>query len=87
MTTKTKVRIHETLTLTLPIEIIEDLNKIAKFNDTNTENLVYSYIVDGITGDSRAAKRMRFTEKANETLGRSNRPSKTVEDIFDNLVY
>jgi len=87
MTTKTKIRIQETLTLSLPMEIVEDLNKIAQFNNTNAENLVYSYIVDGIAGDSRAARRMRFTEKANETLGKGNRPPKTVEDIFNNLVF
>ena len=38
MTTKTKIRIQETLTLTLPMEIVEDLNKIAQFNNTNAEN-------------------------------------------------
>ena len=86
MTTKTN-EIQETLTLTLPGEIIEDLNNIASFNDTDLEKLVYSYIVDGIASDSRAAKRMKFTNKANETLGKHNLPSKTVEDIFNNLVY
>ena len=86
MTTKTK-EIQETLTFTLPGEIVEDLNNIASFNDTDLEKLVYSYIVDGIASDSRAAKRMKFTNKANETLGKHNLPSKTVEDIFNNLVY
>lgn len=87
MTTKTKKTLQETLTLTLPREIVENLDNIASFNDTDLENLVYSYIVDGIASDSRAAGRKRFTDKANEVLGKNNIPPKTVEDIFNNLVY
>lgn len=87
MTTKTKDTIQETLTLTLPKETVEDLNNIASFNETDLEKLVYSYIVDGIASDSRAAKRKEFTDKANEVLGKNNIPPKTVEDIFNNLVY
>ena len=87
MKTKTKVTIRETVTLTLPIEIVEDLNNIASFNDTNLEDLIYAYIVDGIASDSRAAKRMKFTNKANEALGKNNILPKTVEDIFNGLVY
>lgn len=84
---KTKESIQAKLTLTLPREVIDDLNKIASFNDTSLEGLVYSYIVDGIAGDSRAVNRMKFTDKANEALGKNNIPPKTVEDIFNNLVY
>ena len=87
MTTKTKETIRETLTLTLATEIIDDLNNIAAFNDKGLEDLVYSYIVEGITGDSRAVNRMKFTDKANEILGKNDIPPKTVEDIFNNLVY
>ena len=87
MTTKIKETIQETVTLTLPREIVDDLNKIASFNENSLEDLVYSYIVDGIASDSRAVNRMRFTDKANEVMGKNNIPPKTVEDIFNNLVY
>ena len=87
MTTRTQDTLQETLTLRLPGEIIEDLNNIASFNDTDLEKLVFSYIVDGIANDSRAAKRMEFTDKANEVLGKNNVAPKTVEDIFENLLY
>ncbi len=88
---KTKTAINDTIlekvTLVLPKEIVDDLNKIASFNETSREDLVYSYIVDGIAGDSRTVKRMNFTDHVNETLGKNNIPPKTVEDIFNNLVY
>ena len=87
MKTKLKETIQEQVTLTLPREIVDDLNKIASFNETNFEDLVYSYIVDGIASDSRAVNRMKFTDKANEVMGKNNIPPKTVEDIFNNLVY
>ena len=87
MKTKLRVTIQEQVTLTLPREIVDDLNKIASFNETNLEDLVYSYIVDGIASDSRAVNRMKFTDKANEVMGKNNIPPKSVEDIFNNLVY
>ena len=87
MKTKLKETIQEQVTLTLPRETVDDLNKIASFNETNLEDLVYSYIVDGIASDSRAVNRMKFTDKANEVMGKNNIPPKTVEDIFNNLVY
>ena len=44
----TKESIRENVTLTLPREIVVDLYKIAEFNETGFEDLVYSYIIDGI---------------------------------------
>lgn len=87
MAAKTRDTIQETFALKLPGEIIDDLKSIASFNDTDLEKLVYSYIVDGIASDSRSARRMKFTDKANEVLGKNNVPPKTVEDIFNNLLY
>lgn len=77
----------EKLTLTLPSEIIDDLNKIAAFNNTDREKLVYSYIVDGIAGDSLAAKRKEFSDRAKQSWGKHQEPEKSVEDIFNNLLY
>ncbi|GAB4336658.1 MAG: hypothetical protein Kow0089_07210 [Desulfobulbaceae bacterium] len=84
MTTTEKTT--ETLTVKVPSEIADDLREIARFNETEVEKLLYSYIVEGIAGDARAAKRMRFTDRANEVLGKNN-PPKTVEEIFNNLVF
>ncbi len=75
--------------LTLPGEVLEDLKKIALFNNSNFEDLIYSYIVDGIANDSRVVKRMEFTDNINETLGNKDIHSKTAEEIINefNLVY
>ena len=83
----TKESLEEKVMLTWPKEIVDDLNRIAAFNGIKVEDLVFSYIVDGIASDSRAVKRMKFTNKANEILAKKNIPPKTVEDIFNNLVY
>jgi hypothetical protein len=89
MKTKTSdpKNIRQKVTLTLPGEIVENLNKIATFNNTRFEDLVYSYIADGIAGDSRTVRRMHFTDNANKILEKNNIPPKTVDDIFNNLVY
>lgn len=77
---------EEKVCLTLPEEIVEDLKRIATFNDMEMEKLVYSYIVDGIAADARIARRMEFTDKTNEVLKKFNVPPKSVEDIFTQLV-
>ena len=87
MATKTEHTIREELIFTLPKEIIDDLKHISAFNKTDLEKLVYSYIVDGIASDARAARRKKFTDRANEVWSKNNIPPKSVEDIFDNLIY
>ena len=48
---KTQNALHEKITLALPREIVDDLNKIVSFNGTDLEKVIYSYIVDGIASD------------------------------------
>lgn len=84
------IPIKETLTekvcLTLPEETVEDLKRIATFNNMELEKLLYSYIADGLAADRRIAKRVEFTDKTNEVLGKYNVPPKSVEEIFTQLV-
>lgn len=81
--------IQAEILLTLPKEVLEDLRKIAAFNNTDLHDLVYSYIVDGIANDSRIVKRMEFEDNANESLGGKSIHSKTAKEIISdfNLVY
>lgn len=75
--------------VTLPTDVLEDLGKFASFNETQLDDLVFSYIVDGIANDSRILKRMEFTDKANRAFGNKPIHSKTAEAIVNdfNLVY
>jgi hypothetical protein len=75
--------------LTLPKEVLKDLRKIAVFNNSGLNDLVYSYIVDGIASDSRIVKRMEFEDNANVSLGGKSIHSKTAKEIINdfNLVY
>lgn len=85
MTTTQNIR--EVLTLTVPKEIAEDLDKIARFNDKTTEELVFSYIVEGVASDSHDARRIKFAEKATQALGKGTDKAKTIDDIFENMLY
>lgn len=76
----------EKVCLTLPEKIVEDLKRIASFNDMELEKLVFSYITDGLAADARIAKRVEFTDKTNDVLSRYNVPPKSVEEIFTQLV-
>ena len=75
--------------LSVPGELLEDLKKIARFNNSRIEDLAYCYIVDGISSDSRIVKRMEFSDNANENLGDKTFHKKTAKEIINdfNLVY
>ena len=82
-------KIQADILLTLPNEVLKDLRKIAVFNNSGLNDLIYSYIVDGIASDSRIVKRMEFEDNANESLGDKSIHSKTAKEIINdfNLVY
>jgi len=75
--------------LTVPGELLEDLKRIAQFNNYRLEDLVYSYIVDGVTSDPRVIKRMEFTDSAREASGGKTFHSKSAKEIINdlNIVY
>ena len=81
--------IQADILLTLPNEVLKDLRKIAVFNNSGLNDLIYSYIVDGIASDSRIIKRMEFEDNASESLGGKSIHSKTAKEIINdfNLVY
>ena len=81
-----KGTLQEKVYITLPEELVEDLKRVAAFNNIELEKLVYSYIGDGLAADNRIAKRVEFTAKTNDVLSKYNVPPKTVEEIFPHLV-
>jgi hypothetical protein len=88
MKTKTQKTLKEdNVNLALPVEIIQDLDRIAASRRTDVESIVYSYILDGIASDSLAARKMKFARRAHEKLGKGHPPPKTFEEIFPDLLY
>jgi hypothetical protein len=77
------------LSLSVPDYLFEDLEKVASFSGMSVEDLTYSYIVEGIAGDSRIVKRVEFEQQANETFQKSDFHTKPARDIVNdfNLVY
>lgn len=89
LTISNENEIQTEILLTLPNEVLKDLRKIAAFNNSGLNDLVYSYITDGLANDSRIVKRMEFEDNANELLGGESIHSKTAKEIVNdfNLVY
>ena len=77
------------LYLDLPDNILDDLKKIAGFNGVSIQDLAYSYIVDGIAGDSRVLKRVEFTRQVNGALRKDDFLSRDPRQILNdfNLLY
>lgn len=81
--------LYTNISLSVPNEIIEDIIKIASFNNTKLDVQIYSYIIDGIANDSRIIKRVDFEDNANEAFGDKSIHKKSAEEIINdfNLVY
>jgi hypothetical protein len=77
------------LSLSVPDFLFEDLKKVASFSGMSIEELAYSYIVEGIAGDSRTVKRVEFEQQASENFQKSDFHTKPARDIVNdfNLVY
>ena len=73
--------------LTLPDGMVADLKRVAAFNNISLYDLIYSYIAEGLEGDSLAINRLKFTDSANKVLEKNNMPPKSFEDIFDTLLF
>ena len=66
--------------LSVPRNIGYDLEEIASFNEVTIENLTYSYIIEGISGDARVLKRAELKQHVNETLKKGDFHSKSVRE-------
>lgn len=77
------------ITLSIPSDIGNDLDELASFNGVSIDNLAYSYIVEGIAGDSRILKRAEFRRHVDEELNKNDFHSKSSREIVNefNLLY
>jgi len=75
--------------LSVPRDIGYDLEEIASHNGVSIEDLAYSYIVEGIAGDSRILKRAKFKRQADKSLKHEDFHSRSAREIVNdfNLLY
>ena len=75
--------------LSVPRDIGYDLEEIASHNGVSIEDLAYSYIVEGIAGDSRILKRAEFKRQADKRLKHDDFHSRSAREIVNdfNLLY
>lgn len=73
---------HVDIRLPLPAEMFQDLKKIAAFNNSDLEDLIYSYVVDGLASNSLIVKRMEIKNAAEKNSGCKSLHSKTAREIL-----
>lgn len=75
--------------LSVPRDIGYDLEEIASHNGVSIEDLAYSYIVEGIAGDSLILKRAKFKRQADKSLKHEDFHSRSAREIVNdfNLLY
>lgn len=81
--------VQTVILLSLPNDVHEDLEAFASFSNTQLDDLVVSYIRDGIANDSRILKRIKFVAKANKFFRNKAIHSRTAQEIINefNLVH
>lgn len=78
-------RSHLQVTLSIPSDIGNDLEEIASFNGVSIDNLAYSYIVEGIAGDSRILKGAEFRRHVDEEPNKDDFHSKSSREIVNDF--
>jgi len=71
--------------LSIPRDIGYDLEEIASINGVTIEDLAYSYIIEGISGDVRVLKRAEFKRHANEIFKEGDFHSKSAREIVSDF--
>jgi len=78
---------RSSLSLAIPQELLEDLRKLAEHNATSVEELVFSYIIEGLAGDSQLIKRLKFLDQATENLAEKGLMEKSPREIINDFNF
>lgn len=75
------------VTLSIQNDIGNDLQEIASFDGVTIENLAYSYIVEGIAGDSRILKRAKLKRNVGENRKNKDFHAKSAQEIVNDFNF
>ena len=86
--TSTKSNDHTvSITLDIPIDLLEQVRKAARLAGTSYQSLMACYIQQGSQHDKGDVKRLQFSEQAKKILAKHGVHNNAIDEIFANFQY
>ena len=79
----TKDRPTTIISLKMPVDVMEDLEKVAKAKDmSSTEALIKFYVGQGLRKELAELRRKQSAEQAKQILGKYNIDQRIIEEVI-----
>lgn len=76
-----------TITLELPVNLLDHLKEAAVLEGTEYQDVIICYAQQGVINSTAEIKRKRFAEHAKEVLEKHGVPPNAISDIFSKFIY
>ena len=80
-------RTNTSVTLEMPVELIEHVKKAAALEGTDYQTLINCYVHHGLINSQAQIKRKQFAEHAQEVLKNHGIHSDAITEIFTKFLY
>lgn len=75
------------ITLEMPVELVENLKEAAALDGTDYREIINCYVQQGLQDSRSAVQRLRFEEHAKEILEKHGVQTTAVDEILDKIQF
>lgn len=75
------------ITVTIPVDLLEQLRKAAALEGTDQQSLLICYARQGLIDSGAQLKRGQFVERTREVLEKHGVQTDVIEEIFSKFLY
>ena len=87
MNTEYAGRPTTTITLEIPAELLEYVDKTATLEGSDTGTIIACFIRQGLLNSRAAIKRMEFAEHAKDVLQKQGIHQSAIDELFNKLLF
>ncbi len=87
MNTEYAGRPTTTITLEIPVELLEHVNKTAALEVADTGAIINCFVQQGLLNSRAATKRLQFAEHAKDVLEKQGIHQSAIDEIFSKLLF
>lgn len=76
-----------TITLEIPAELLEHVNKTAALEGTDAGTIISCFVQQGLIDRKAAIKRLEFAEHAKDVLEKQGIRQSAIDEIFNKILF
>lgn len=76
-----------TITLEMPAELLEHVNKTAALEGADAQTIINCYVQQGLIDSRKAIKQLAFAEHAKNVLEKQGVHQSAIDEIFSKLMF